>query len=244
MKSNAILVTGATSGIGLELARKLASEGYHVVITGRNKVKLDDVETKLGANITTLLCDNENHHDVQAIGKEIQALNIKLDGVVFNAGVYFPNELGTTSLEEFELTLNTNFKAPFFMLQSLLPVMNNPASVVMVSSLVVEKAFVNSSLYTSSKMALEGLVGVLNLELAERGIRINSVRPGVTATDIQEKAGMSQEAFNGLKLAMKETPAGRILTPKDIVPAIEFLLSESSIGLRGAAFDIDGGLSL
>ncbi|WP_394251748.1 SDR family NAD(P)-dependent oxidoreductase [Vibrio profundi] len=244
MGLNTYLITGGTAGIGLATAKQLVQQGHHVVITGRNAEKLEKVAAGLSGDVTAILCDSERHEDTLALGKRLQEKGIQLDGVVLNAGVYFPNPFDSTTLDEFEHTMNINFKAPFFTLQSLLPVLKLSSSVVMVSSLVVNKAFADSSIYTASKAALEGLVATLNLDLADRGIRINSVRPGVTATEIQKKAGMSAEGFGELQEAMTSTPLGRILEVSDIVPSIEFLLSKGSLGMRNAVLDIDAGLGL
>ena len=244
MGLNTYLITGGTAGIGFATAKRLVEQGHHVVITGRNVEKLENASARLNGDVTAILCDSENHEDTVTLGQQIQEKGIQLDGVVLNAGVYFPNSFGLTTLEQFEYTININFRAPFFTLQSLLPVMNLSRSVVMVSSLVVDKAFAESSIYTASKAALEGIVATLNIDLADRGIRINSVRPGVTATEIQKKAGMSEEGLVELQQAMTSTPLGRILEASDIVPSIEFLLSKGSLGMRNAVLDIDAGLAL
>ncbi|MDP2575228.1 SDR family oxidoreductase [Vibrio penaeicida] len=244
MSSNTILITGATAGIGLATAKSLSEQGHRLVVTGRNSEKLEAIVKCLQGEVIPVLCDSESMSDIHTLGEKLRMDNIRLDGVVLNAGVYFPNELETTTLEAFELTMDVNFKAPYFTLQALLPVLNNPTSVVMVSSLVVKKAFPSSSLYSASKAALEGVVGCLNVDLAEKGIRINSVRPGVTATEIQGKAGMNDEAFEGLKSLMNTTPLGRILETSDIVPAIEYLLSPVSEGMRGGSLDVDAGHAL
>ncbi|CCN48699.1 putative 3-OXOACYL-(ACYL-CARRIER PROTEIN) REDUCTASE-RELATED [Vibrio nigripulchritudo MADA3029] len=242
MNSGKILITGATAGIGLATAQSLSQQGYELVITGRNPDKLASVANSLDSSkVTPILCDSESVEDVQSLGETLVGKGITLDGLVLNAGVYFPNELESTTLEAFDHTMNINFRGPFFTLQSLLSVMNPSSSIVMVSSLVVKKAFPTSSLYAASKAALEGLVGGLNLDLAGKGIRINCVRPGVTATEIQGKAGADEEAINGLKQMMASTPLGRILETSDIVPAIEYLLSPASVGMRGVTMDVDAG---
>ncbi len=244
MNSNAILITGGTAGIGLATATSLVKQGRHVVITGRNQDKLDSVVAQLGEKVTALLCDSQDLTAVQQLGEQLSQQQVRLDGAVLNAGIFFPNQLETTTLSDFEQTMDVNFKAPFFTLKALLPVLNNPASIVLVSSLVVRKAFPGSSLYTASKMALEGMMGVFNAELASKGIRINSVRPGVTATEIQAKAGMDDAAWQQMEAAMQATPLGRMLTVDDMVPSIEFLLSPQSEGMRSAALDIDAGMGL
>ncbi len=243
MSQNTVLVTGATAGIGLVTARALIEQGNKVVVTGRSQDKLASVRHELGSDVVTVLCDNENRAQVDVLGSELRKQGITLSGVVLNAGVFFPNTLSETSHEEFDKTIDTNFRAPLFTIRSLLPVLENPASIVLISSLVVRKAFPQSSLYTASKTALEGLMGVLNKDLADRGIRLNSVRPGVTATEIQAKAGMDSESYAQLEQSMAALPLGRMLTPQDMLPAILMLLSDKTEGIRGAGIDVDAGFN-
>nr|WP_202819695.1 SDR family oxidoreductase [Thaumasiovibrio occultus] len=242
MKKGAVLITGGTAGIGLAAAKALVASGHRVLITGRNEDKLTQVKSTL--DVDTFRCDSANIEDIHALTEQLKAQDIVLDGLVLNAGVFFPERIEGISAENLAQTLNTNFVGPTFMVQSLLPLLNNPSSVVLVSSVVIEKAFEGAGIYSASKAALEALGRVLNVELAAKGVRINSVRPGVTLTEIQSKAGMSDEQIAALSEQMKHTPMQRILTPDDIVPAITFLLSEGSLGMRNTPITVDGGLAL
>ncbi|PMJ91388.1 SDR family oxidoreductase [Vibrio sp. 10N.261.55.A7] len=244
MTPKTYLITGGTAGIGYATAKSLSKQGHSVVITGRNAEKIEKTVREIHGDVIGILCDSAKHEDTTGLGDAPELQGMKLDGVVLNAGVYFPNQFGETTLDQFSQTFDVNFRAPFFSLQSLLPRLNDQCSVVMVSSLVVNKAFADSSLYSASKMALEGFVSTLNVDLAARDIRINSVRPGVTATEIQGKAGMTKETLSELREAMTATALGRILEASDIVPSIEFLLSDASLGMRSAAIDIDAGFGL
>ena len=169
---------------------------------------------------------------------------IILDGVVLNAGVFYPSSFVDTSPENFDDTIGINTKGPFFTLQSLLPSLAKPTSVVFISSIVVTKGFEGCSTYAASNAAFEATVRVLNIELADRGIRINSVRPGVTATDIQAKAGMTKEQEGALFESLKGTPLGRELTADDHVEAIMYLLGDGSNALRNAVIEVEGGYLL
>ncbi|EWH08397.1 3-oxoacyl-(acyl-carrier-protein) reductase [Catenovulum agarivorans DS-2] len=129
-------------------------------------------------------------------------------------------------------------------MQSFIPVLANPCSVVYVSSVAVEKAWPTASVYSASKAAFEGLTGSINLELAAQGVRINHLRPGVTLTEIQAKAGMTDEQIGELSSNMAGTPMGRILQPQDMITAIDYLASNASSGMRNAAIRVDGGFCL
>jgi NAD(P)-dependent dehydrogenase (short-subunit alcohol dehydrogenase family) len=141
--------------------------------------------------------------------------------------------------------MNVNFKGAFFTIQKFIPIMKNPSSIVLNTSLVVFKAFADTSVYTASKAALESISKVLNLELAKKGIRVNIISPGVTESPIQKKSGMTDEAIHGmLDHFAKSSPIGRIVKPDDIAPVLEFLVSENSLVLRNEKIIVDGGTTM
>lgn len=239
MQSKTILITGGTSGIGFALAKKCIELDHRVIITGRNQDKLDNVEAQLG--VKAYLADSADLVQVAALGESLKKENIVLDGVVLNAGAFVPGAFIDTAPEDFDNTIAINTKGPFFTLQALLPSLASPASVVFVSSIGVNIGFAGTSVYSASKAAFEGVVRVLNMELADRGIRINTVRPGITATEIQSKAGMTKEQENHLFESLKATPMGRGLQVQDHVGALLYLLDDASLALRNAVIEIDGG---
>ncbi|MCE2571179.1 SDR family NAD(P)-dependent oxidoreductase [Motilimonas eburnea] len=251
-QGKAILITGATAGIGLAAAQSLIEQGASLVITGRDQGRLQQATQRLEAlavqphkqSVIGVLCDSANVEQIQQMAAQLQRDQIKLDGVLLNAGVFYPEAFEQTSLENITTTMAVNFTGPAVTLQALLPCLNQPASVVFVSSVAVLKAFATAGVYSASKAAFEGLARVLNVELAERGVRINTIRPGVTATEIQAKAGMDEASIAAFFASLSSIPVGRVLEPRDLVPAIDYLLSDSSIGLRNAHIDIDGGFGL
>ncbi|GAA3909820.1 SDR family NAD(P)-dependent oxidoreductase [Litoribacillus peritrichatus] len=242
MNGKTILVTGGTAGIGRALAERLIHTGHQVIITGRNQTKIDETVKTLGC--AGYLADNANTAQIKQLAAALQKDKVQLDGLVLNAGVFYPKSFTDTTEDDFDLTMNINTKGPMIALQSLLPVLSNPSSVVFVSSIAVTKAFPNAAIYSASKAAFEAIARVANLELASQGIRINSVRPGVTATEIQGKAGMSEDQQTELFETLNSTPLGRVLIPEDQIGAIEFLLSDQSQAMRNAVLEVDGGFLL
>lgn len=242
MQTKTILITGATSGIGFALAKKCVALGNRVIITGRNQSKLDDVAKQLG--VKAYLADSADLAQLTTLGEALQQDGVVLDGVVLNAGVFYPRAFVDTTPEDFDNTISINTKGPFFTLQALLPSLATPASVVFISSIVVVKGFEGCSTYAASKAAFEATVRVLNIELADRGIRINSIRPGVTATDIQAKAGMTKEQEKALFENLKATPVGRELNVNDHLGAALYLLDDASFALRNAVIEVEGGYLL
>jgi NAD(P)-dependent dehydrogenase (short-subunit alcohol dehydrogenase family) len=242
MQSKTILITGATSGIGLALAKQCVALGNQVIITGRNQTKLDQVASQLG--VKAYLADSADLAQLVLLGEALQQDGIVLDGVVLNAGVFYPSSFVETTAANFDETIGINTKGPFFTLQALLPSLAQPASVVFISSIVVTKGFAGCSTYAASKAAFEATIRVLNIELADRGIRINSIRPGITATDIQAKAGMTKEQEMALFESLKATPVGRELNADDHLGAALYLLDDASLALRNAVIEVDGGYTL
>ncbi|MBM95991.1 MAG: short-chain dehydrogenase [Oceanospirillaceae bacterium] len=243
-----ILVTGGTSGIGLATAQQLKNAGHQVLITGRSQGNLDRALDQLnqsqGAEVNGLMCDQSQPEQIQALAEELIQSDVQLNSLVLNAGIFLPQMFDDMTLDNLNGHMATNVTGPLMMIQALLPIMKTPSSVVFISSIAVEKGFATAVAYSASKAAFEGAMAALNLELAERGIRVNCVRPGVTLTDIQRKAGMDDAAIAGLKQAMGQTPAGDMLGPDDIAPAICHLALEGSRHSRNARITVDGGYCL
>lgn len=240
-----ILITGATSGIGLSTAEHLRNLGYQVLITGRSAEKLAEAKAYLGDSVSAYLADTSSLPAIQQLAQEIEQQHGQLDGVFINAGIYQRTPINDTSEQLFDEIMNINLKGAYFTIQYLLPLLKKPSSIVLNTSLVVERAFAGTAVYTASKAALDGLAKVLTVELAPRGIRVNSVRPSVTATPIQGKAGMTdQETQQLFGYVAQTSPLGRVLTPQDIAQTVEFLLSPRSEALQGQSLTVSGGFSL
>lgn len=240
-----IVITGGTSGIGLATARQFQALGHRVRITGRDGRRLDQALALLNTpelpEVLGLVCDQSQDDQIEQMVANLTQQGVRLDAVVLNAGVFLPQPFESLTRDNLDTQMQTNFTGPLLMSHALLPLMNNPSSLVFVSTIAVEKAFATAAVYAASKAAFEGAVGAMNVELADKGIRVNSVRPGVTLTDIQRKAGMDADAIQGLTQAMAHTPAGRILQSEDIVPAIEYLALDGSMTTRNAVMRVDGG---
>lgn len=245
MSTKTIVITGGTTGIGFACAAYLLKQGYQVVITGRTQENLDRAILKLGENASGFLSDTSKLADIDNLVSKVQDKFEKVDGLFINAGIFKAATFEETSEDIFDQTMNINFKGAFFSIQKFIPILKNPSSIVLNTSIVVFKAFARTSAYTASKAALEGIAKVLNVELAEKGIRVNVVSPGVTESPIQKKSGMSDEAITNLLDHFSSTsPIGRILYPTDIAPIVEFLLSEKSGVLRNEKIIVDGGTTL
>ncbi|MEM6866553.1 MAG: SDR family oxidoreductase [Bacteroidota bacterium] len=245
MNGKIIVITGGTTGIGFACAEYLISRNCTVVITGRTQSNLDAAVAKLGDRSVGILSDTSLLNAIDVLVNKVKNRFSKIDGLFVNAGIFRALGFEETTEEQFDETMNVNFKGAFFTIQKFVPILKNPSSVVLNTSIVVFKAFADTSVYTASKAALESISKVLNLELAPRGIRINVVSPGVTQSPIQKKSGMSDAAIANLLAHFSATsPIGRIVQPTDIAPIVGFLLSDDSQILRNEKIIVDGGTTM
>ena len=245
MTKKTILITGGTSGIGFACAAYLLQQDYQVIITGQNPNNLETALAQLDGKATGYLSDTSSIEAIALLAKQVKATFNKIDGLFINAGIFQATSFEETTEALFDKTMNVNFKGAFFTIQHFLPLLNNPSSIVLNTSVVVFKSFSNTSVYTASKAALESVAKVLNVELKEKGIRINTVSPGVTRTPIQQKSGMTTEAIKQLMEHFSEVaPLGRIVDPEDLAPIVAFLISDHSFALRNAKIIVDGGSTL
>jgi len=242
MTNTYTLITGGTSGIGYEAAKTLLSEGKQVIITGQNATRVADAAASLQCK--GIVADSADITSLHQLANQLSEENVKLDGLVLNAGAFSPEPFELISEATYDLTMAINTKGPLFTLKALLPLLQNPSSVVFVSTIAIDKGFQTSAVYAASKAAAEAYIRVANIELAPKGIRINTIRPGITETAIQAKAGMQPNDMAALFSTMDTMPLGRVLNPTDHAGVIAFLLSEASIAMRNAVIDVDGGYTL
>jgi NAD(P)-dependent dehydrogenase (short-subunit alcohol dehydrogenase family) len=140
----------------------------------------------------------------------------------------------------YDRSFNTNFKGPFFLIQALLPLFNNPASIVLMTSINSHIGMPNSSVYAATKGAVLSLARTLSGELISRGIRVNAVSGGPIATSLYGKLGMGEAELKSLQA---QVPAGRLGKPSEIAEAVVFFASDESAFTVGSELVIDGGMS-
>ncbi|WP_395333084.1 SDR family oxidoreductase [Novosphingobium sp. BL-8H] len=237
------LVTGATSGIGLATARRFIEEGATVAITGTSEEKLAAAKAELG-DVLTIRADAGDVAGQAAIAKAIRAAFGRLDVLFVNAGVADFRPLENWDEAGFDRTFAVNVKGPLFLVQALLPLFGNPASIILNGSINARLGKPNSIVYAASKAALISLARTLSGELIGRGIRTNVVSPGPVATPIYGKLGLSDADLSGMKdYLIGAIPAGRFGEPNEIAEAIVHLASDESRYTVGSELIIDGGMS-
>ncbi|CAI1692129.1 TPA: SDR family oxidoreductase [Serratia fonticola] len=236
------LITGGTSGIGLETARQFIAEGATVAITGRSASGLTAAGEMLG-DVVLL------HNDAGDIGQQpILAAQLakswpRLDILYINAGDVTHLPLQEWDEQRYDQLMNTNLKGPLFLIQALLPLLGNPASVILCGSVSAHIGLAQSSVYAASKAGILSLARSLSAELHPRGIRVNGLSPGPTATPALGKLGLPAQAEQALREEIRAlVPIGRMGTALELAKAAVFLASDESSYMMGSELLIDGGV--
>jgi NAD(P)-dependent dehydrogenase (short-subunit alcohol dehydrogenase family) len=238
------LITGGTSGIGLETARQFLAEGARVAITGSSEASIAAARREFGDRALILRSDAGVVAEQPALAKAIGEAFGGLDIVFINAGVAELKPVEQWDEAAFDRTLAINLKGPYFLLQALLPLLANPSSVVLNTSVNAHIGMPTSSVYAASKAGLISLARTLSGELIGRGIRVNAVSPGPVTTPLYGKLGLSAEDLQKTAESIRAlVPAGRFGTATEIAKAVVFLASDESAFTVGSELLIDGGMS-
>src|SRR5689334_22838698 len=154
------VITGGNSGIGFATAKEFIAQGAKVVITGRRQSAIDEAVRELGSNATGVLADTADLQQTDALVSKVKALHNKVDILFINAGIgsFFPIESATE--EQFDQIMNVNYKGAYFTLSKFIPVLQDGASVILLSSISGTTGMANSSIYAASKAALNILAQV------------------------------------------------------------------------------------
>ncbi|MCK6668453.1 SDR family oxidoreductase [Enterobacter asburiae] len=232
------LITGGTSGIGLATAQAFIAEGARVAVTGRNPDTLAEAERILGDKAWVIPTDAGDIASQKALAETLAARWPRLDAVFLNAG-----DVTHAPLEAWDRLMGINLKGPFFLIQALLPLLNNPSSVILCGSVSARIGLPTSSAYAASKAALLSLARTLSAELLPRGIRVNGLSPGPVETPAFTKTGLSDEALNAMMAEIiKLVPLGRMGSTTELAKAALYLASDESSYTVGTELLVDGGM--
>lgn len=240
LANKTVLITGATSGIGLATAELFVAEGARVAITGTNKNSLDEAQRKLGHDVVALQADAGDVPGQKVLTEAVGRAFGKLNAVFINAGVGDFRPLEQWDEAGFDRSVAINLKGPFFLVQALLPILSNPASIVLNTSINARIGMPNSSVYAATKAGLISLARTLSGELIGRGVRVNAVSPGPIATPLHGKIGMGEADIRALT---DQIPLKRRGQPEEVAQAVLFLASDEGGFTVGSEFIIDGGMS-
>ncbi len=238
------LVTGASRGIGRAAAFALAEAGAKVFV--HYSQAADEAEAVVaeirgkGGEAEKFKADLSEATGPHQLAAEVAKATKKLDIVVANAGISTAATIEETKVEDFDRQFAVNVRAPFFLVQQLLPVLGDGSSIVLVSSLAARTAVGTLSAYAATKGAIDTLVKHFAFALGGRGIRVNAVAPGIVATDMSNFA----KTDAGKEFALGIQAIKRVAQPTDISGAIAFLASDDSQWVTGDTIRVDGGSRL
>lgn len=246
---NVIVITGGSRGIGASTARECAARGMGVILTYHNQAEaaeavVDEIEG-MGGRAAALRLDVGGLADFDPFTDSVRTLLDThwqcrtLSGLVNNAGHGLFNPLESLTEPQFDALCNVHLKGPLFLTQRLLPLMEQGASIVNVTSATTRVATAGVAPYAACKGGLEVLTRYMAKEFGARGIRVNAVSPGAIRTEL---GGGVDKAFESLLAS--QTALGRIGEPEDVARVIAMLLSKEGQWIDGQSIDVSGGYSL
>ena len=239
------LVTGASRGIGRASALALAQAGAQVLVHYSNAEKeADAVVAQIrmaGGRAEKVGADLRQADGPHLLAKRVRAIvGDRLDILVANAGVSKSASIEDTKVEDFDNLFAVNVRAPYFLVQQLLPTLCKGSNIIFTSSLAAHASVGTLSAYGATKGAVDTLVKHFAAALGPRGIRVNAVAPGVVDTDMSSFA--KTEAGREVTLGMQALK--RVAQPDDIAPVVAFLASDNARWITGDTVNVDGGAKL
>jgi NAD(P)-dependent dehydrogenase (short-subunit alcohol dehydrogenase family) len=236
LQGKTALVTGGTSGIGRAVAMKLARRGAHVIVTGRDKRRGDEVIAGIaaqGGKARFIAADLANFDDVRRLAQAAADVDV----LVNNAGVFPGGPTEQTTEEDFDLVFDVNVKAPFYLTAAIAPRMaaRGGGAIISISTMAATIGMSGLAAYGASKAAIEALTKSWTAEYSPHGVRVNVVAPGPTRTPASAAMG---EMFDALTATV---PARRGADPDEIAAAVCFLASDEASFIYGAVLHADGG---
>jgi 3-oxoacyl-[acyl-carrier protein] reductase len=239
------LVTGGSRGIGRAAALALGKAGAQVLVHyGRAAKDAEAVVAQIrqsGGRAEAVSADLVAPDGPHKLARHVRAIvGDRLDILVANAGISKAATIEETTVANFDELFAVNVRAPFFIVQQLLPILAEGSSVVFVSSLAAHAAVGSLSAYSATKGAIDTIVKHFAFALGPRGIRVNAVAPGIVATDMSNFAKTAE----GREYAMGIQALKRVAQPDDIGGVIAFLASEDARWITGDSIRVDGGSKL
>jgi meso-butanediol dehydrogenase / (S,S)-butanediol dehydrogenase / diacetyl reductase len=243
MKNKVALVTGASSGIGMAITRRLANDGYSVMAAGRDTGRtaelasdLPSVRTWVGDLTSSEACNRLMAACIEAFGR--------LDVLVNNAGIYHQADAEHTTDQIWQQTLAINLSAPFFLSRAAMPQLRKSKGVII--NIASDWGLVggrNAVAYCASKGGVVLMSKAMALDHAAEGVRINAVCPGDVETPMLYRSGAAHglDEPSALREANESSRTGRVTTAAEVAALVAFLASDDAAQITGAAIPIDGG---
>lgn len=237
------VISGGTTGIGLATAQRFVTEGAHVFIFGRRQVQLDEAAKLIGHNVTAIQADAANLQDLDRVAAAVKAEKGIVDIIVSNAALVEQASIDTLTPDHFDKTFNLNARGPVFLVQKLLPLMTGGGSIILVSSAMHVMGIPGHTTYAATKAALRSYARTWAAEFKDRGIRVNTLSPGVTDTPILDSQSTTPEERQALvRVYLSMIPVSRLARAEEMANAALFLASDQSSYMTGADLMNDGGV--
>jgi NAD(P)-dependent dehydrogenase (short-subunit alcohol dehydrogenase family) len=244
LRNKVALITGGTSGIGLEAARLFRDEGAQVIVTGVNPARLEEASRQLGSTVLVVHADLRVRTDIDKLVATMREKFAHLDVLFANAGIGLAAPLESVTEDQIDEQFAINFKGIFFAVQKAAPFLDRGASIVLTTSFLDTVGTPGLSILSATKAAVRSLARSLGAELAPRGIRVNAVSPGPISTPFHSKLGLSKKELAEAAAAIEaQVPLRRFGEAHEIARAALFLASDDSSFMTGAEVVVDGGLS-
>ena len=238
------IVTGATSGMGLDTAKLFLQEGARVVLTGRSQAKLDAIAVELTGEYLLVPAEASSIAESKALIEKTVAAFGKIDILFLNAGIFRMEPIDHLTEEIFDEIHKVNVRGPLFTVREASEHLNVGASIIFNTSVVNGKGFPAMTAYASSKAALRSITRTLAAEYGPRGIRVNALSPGPIDTPIYGKHNVPQDQVNEMASNFPSmVPLGRFGESREIAPVALFLASADSSFITGAEVPVDGGFA-
>jgi 3-oxoacyl-[acyl-carrier protein] reductase len=209
LRGKTVWVTGGGSGIGRAVAEAFAAEGAQVVLSGRSAKRINAVAAAIGSGVRAIPCDVSDANEVAAVTARIAGLCSPIDILINNAGVSVFKSFLDTSIEEFDALTAVNLRGPFLCSRAVLPSMieRGGGTIVMINSMAARQVFPNSSVYAATKGGLKWMTDCMRSEVRKSGVRVVTVHPGATDTEIWPEVIRSRHA-------------ARMMTPENVAASI------------------------
>jgi len=238
LEGKVAVITGGSSGLALETAKRFVQEGAHVFITGRRQEALDAAVKLTGRNVTGVRGDAANLDDLDRLFDIVKREKGKIDILFASAGKGEAAVLGEITEEHFDKEFGLIVRGTLFTAQKALPLINDGGSIIMTGSVASVKGFPGFGVYAASKAALRSFARTWLNELKSRKIRVNVLSPGqVDTPDSQRLDEATRKMFESM------IPRGKMDRPEEIAAAALFLASDEASYVNGVDFAVDGGFS-
>jgi len=238
------LITGGTSGIGLETTQQFLREGARVAITGKNPATLEAARRQLGDEVLIIPSDAGDAAAQKQVAEAVKQAFGALDVLFVNAGIADLRPFEQVDEAAFDRSVSIIAKGPYFLIQALLPVFAKPASIVLNGSVNAHIGMPNTSIYGAGKAALISLSRTLSGELIARGIRLNVVSAGPISTPLYSKLGLNEDQLKSTAATLAgQVPAGRFGTAAEFASAVVYFASDESAYTVGSELIVDGGMT-